>query len=488
MNTLFQSQRFWTYFLLLLSLATHVGTQAAGLRYQEVEQQLVGQRWQLSSQFLTTPSEMVVDYMKTIKSCSKDDEYVFMANGTYQLFSGSEKCNVDDQELIGTGTWRLSPELELTLEFLGGKPLTRTINDINDANIQLSQRHEGGNKIEWMYRNADIEPEEELETEEPEAPYRYALMVQKHIEDRLEHEIGFVTIDLSKDDPGQRAEIRLARSRGKSVIGVVPFTESEEATEVTNAYNYECDLLVGGTVKDVTSGQLESDKISDSSKYEAIVEYELELRKPTQNLTDLSIIASNVEREEEVTKKERSKKFLKAGIAVAATAATLYAGYRYGIYLGLGTTWSEVSAINDRIDQQGTIDSTLLNEELGEQGAVMEAVIQSGDVFMEELRDQLSTPLVFDETTREKNGEIRQGWFKSGTPGMLKPGDQVSLSPDESGASTFTTERSSSSIKAKVKTVEVNQGRILLTLLEGSNAFTTAQANEEMEWLVAVND
>jgi hypothetical protein len=45
------------------------------------------------------------DLLKNERECTKDDYYVFNANGTYQLLNGVNKCSPTEADLVSSGKW-----------------------------------------------------------------------------------------------------------------------------------------------------------------------------------------------------------------------------------------------------------------------------------------------------------------------------------------------------------------------------------------------
>ncbi len=45
------------------------------------------------------------DLLKNERECTKDDYYVFNADGTYQLLNGVNKCSPTEADLISNGKW-----------------------------------------------------------------------------------------------------------------------------------------------------------------------------------------------------------------------------------------------------------------------------------------------------------------------------------------------------------------------------------------------
>ena len=67
---------------------------------------LTQQSWKISMYEQKINSGSYVDQFPTIAACSRDDEYKFATNGTYQLTEGATKCNPSDPDLLFTGFWQ----------------------------------------------------------------------------------------------------------------------------------------------------------------------------------------------------------------------------------------------------------------------------------------------------------------------------------------------------------------------------------------------
>jgi hypothetical protein len=48
-----------------------------------------------------------VDDFPNFDACDKDDQYVFRANGTYEINEGATKCDPTDPQVFASGNWTL---------------------------------------------------------------------------------------------------------------------------------------------------------------------------------------------------------------------------------------------------------------------------------------------------------------------------------------------------------------------------------------------
>lgn len=69
--------------------------------------------WRIVSwEYRTGATGTWTDAFATLQACKKDDETVFLKNGTYQINEGASKCNSTDPSIVFSSTWSLSPDIK----------------------------------------------------------------------------------------------------------------------------------------------------------------------------------------------------------------------------------------------------------------------------------------------------------------------------------------------------------------------------------------
>jgi hypothetical protein len=95
---------------------------------------LIQQSWKISTYEQKINSSSYVDQFPSIAACSRDDEYKFDVNGTYQLTEGATKCNPSDPDLLFTGFWQfLQNEAILKMD-----NIQYTVNRLDNTTMILS--------------------------------------------------------------------------------------------------------------------------------------------------------------------------------------------------------------------------------------------------------------------------------------------------------------------------------------------------------------
>jgi hypothetical protein len=84
-----------------------------------------------------------VDEFPTFDACSKDDQYVFRANNTYEINEGPTKCDPTDPQIFETGNWTF--ENNETILSLDGEDFN--LERLDDTNLILSVQESFGGTV-----------------------------------------------------------------------------------------------------------------------------------------------------------------------------------------------------------------------------------------------------------------------------------------------------------------------------------------------------
>jgi hypothetical protein len=83
------------------------------------------------------------DMTGELKSCTKDDEFVFHADKSYQYLTGMEKCNSSDADM--QGAWKLSDDQKKIVYINGSETSEEEIAELSATTL----------KTRYMYDNME---------------------------------------------------------------------------------------------------------------------------------------------------------------------------------------------------------------------------------------------------------------------------------------------------------------------------------------------
>lgn len=94
------------YSFLLFTLTALLGLQACKKETAKSKTELLTQKTWLIQKFEEKAgSANWTDDFPSWDACSKDDQYIFRANNTYEFNEGATKCDPNDPQIFATGAW-----------------------------------------------------------------------------------------------------------------------------------------------------------------------------------------------------------------------------------------------------------------------------------------------------------------------------------------------------------------------------------------------
>jgi hypothetical protein len=95
-----------------------------------------------------------VDNTPNSSACSKDNNFIFKSNATFEFNEGATKCSPTDAQIIDTGTWSLeNNNALLRIIFTGNTvPDDLSIEQLDENTLLLSSSDDNGNGTVTLYR------------------------------------------------------------------------------------------------------------------------------------------------------------------------------------------------------------------------------------------------------------------------------------------------------------------------------------------------
>lgn len=134
---------------------------------------LQGEHWVLISE-INFINDSSVDRSSAKLQCEEDDFIEFNNDGNYHKYQGEQKCEGQESEILGTGTWRLANPDIIVDRFQGGRP-TRKYIEISEDQLVMRYSAQGGITKELTYLTKEAVETGVMRGSEPERSIRTSL-------------------------------------------------------------------------------------------------------------------------------------------------------------------------------------------------------------------------------------------------------------------------------------------------------------------------
>lgn len=94
----------------------------------------------------------VIDVYTGLQACKKDDEFIFLADKTFQQTEGASKCDPSHPQLSFTGTWSFSGNEDLLTVVSGTSGFSARILELTATTLKM-ENTAGGYIVTVSYRH-----------------------------------------------------------------------------------------------------------------------------------------------------------------------------------------------------------------------------------------------------------------------------------------------------------------------------------------------
>ncbi|MEJ1929326.1 DUF5004 domain-containing protein [Nostoc sp. NIES-2111] len=119
--------RYYTLLAVLFSAVLFIG--GCKKKDDPSRKELIARTWKLTAQTsdpsLPLGGSQLTDVYSQLRTCFKDNTYIFESSGSYRSEEGASKCNDSDPVIVESGTWTLSSD-EKTLSVTTANGNSRT--------------------------------------------------------------------------------------------------------------------------------------------------------------------------------------------------------------------------------------------------------------------------------------------------------------------------------------------------------------------------
>ncbi|HEY1199804.1 MAG TPA: hypothetical protein VGE79_02435, partial [Niastella sp.] len=120
-------------------------------RHTNLNAILTAHQWTLT-QLLQIKNDSINDLTLLLMPCEKDNYLLFNVDGSYQIQEGLTKCNNDDNNVKGKGTWQyLDQDSTIEERYEGGSRIYKKITAISNDLMVLEYEGEGKKKFRLTY-------------------------------------------------------------------------------------------------------------------------------------------------------------------------------------------------------------------------------------------------------------------------------------------------------------------------------------------------